>query len=313
MLKKKVGERTGKKHGALLIILAQVHGNEPAGTRAIKTFFELLETEYSKNKDFDIVGKVMGVCGNLTAAQEGKRFIDFDMNRGFYDDVYERLKQKPVETYLVEEKEIIETLDIIHATIQSYAPTELVVLDLHTTTAKGGIFSIPATHGKSQKIALSLHAPVIEGLLEGLSNTSLHYFNEKNMHTPTSVIAFEAGQHEEETSHQNSVSAIINCMRTIGILDSKDVETKHDELLRKESEGLPRLTKLIYKHSIRPDDDFVMQPGYKNFQSIRKGELLATDKNGEIRSLYDGMILMPLYQKQGSEGFFILENMFVEG
>jgi succinylglutamate desuccinylase len=47
---------------------------------------------------------------------------------------------------------------------------------------------------------------------------------------------------------------------------------------------------------------------YKNFDKISKDELLAFDKYGEIRSKEDGMILMPLYQKQGNDGFFIIKE-----
>ena len=52
-----------------------------------------------------------------------------------------------------------------------------------------------------------------------------------------------------------------------------------------------------------------MKPGYKNFQKISKGEVLAEDRNGHIVSQYNGRILMPLYQKQGEEGFFIIKEI----
>ena len=51
-----------------------------------------------------------------------------------------------------------------------------------------------------------------------------------------------------------------------------------------------------------------MNPGYSNFQMVKKGDLLAEDKNGEIRAPNSGILLMPLYQKQGQEGFYIIED-----
>lgn len=60
-------------------------------------------------------------------------------------------------------------------------------------------------------------------------------------------------------------------------------------------------------HAIKKGDNFVMQPGYKNFQPVKKGEILATDKNGAISAQEDGLILMPLYQKQGNDGFFLVK------
>jgi succinylglutamate desuccinylase len=62
-------------------------------------------------------------------------------------------------------------------------------------------------------------------------------------------------------------------------------------------------------HTINEGDDFQMQPNYKNFQKVTKDELLAFDKNGEIRAQSDGLILMPLYQKRGDDGFFLVRRI----
>jgi hypothetical protein len=40
-----------------------------------------------------------------------------------------------------------------------------------------------------------------------------------------------------------------------------------------------------------------------NFRA-RASQLLARDNNGEIRAESDGVIILPLYQGQGSDGFF---------
>ena len=75
------------------------------------------------------------------------------------------------------------------------------------------------------------------------------------------------------------------------------------------SKKLPKLTELIEIHTIGPDDDFEMMPNYVNFQEIKKGEYLAKDRNGKILASVDGRILMPLYQKQGEDGFFLIKTM----
>jgi len=51
-----------------------------------------------------------------------------------------------------------------------------------------------------------------------------------------------------------------------------------------------------------------MYPDYKNFQKVSKGEVIAKDKNGEIVAPVDALILMPLYQKQGDDGFFLIKE-----
>jgi succinylglutamate desuccinylase len=49
-----------------------------------------------------------------------------------------------------------------------------------------------------------------------------------------------------------------------------------------------------------------MLNGFKSFEKITKGTELAIHNNVEIMSPYNGRIFMPLYQKQGAEGFFII-------
>jgi succinylglutamate desuccinylase len=48
-----------------------------------------------------------------------------------------------------------------------------------------------------------------------------------------------------------------------------------------------------------------MNTGFENFDPVKKGQVLAVDKNGPIRAVESGLILMPLYQKLGDDGFFL--------
>jgi succinylglutamate desuccinylase len=52
-----------------------------------------------------------------------------------------------------------------------------------------------------------------------------------------------------------------------------------------------------------------MRPGYVNFQPIQQGEHLANDTTGPVLAPEDGLILMPLYQPQGSDGFFVVQEI----
>ena len=53
-----------------------------------------------------------------------------------------------------------------------------------------------------------------------------------------------------------------------------------------------------------------MKPGFKNFQAVTKGELLARYDDQDVKAEADGMILMPLYQAQGNDGFFIVKTWY---
>ncbi|HEY0458172.1 MAG TPA: hypothetical protein VGC97_03405 [Pyrinomonadaceae bacterium] len=48
-----------------------------------------------------------------------------------------------------------------------------------------------------------------------------------------------------------------------------------------------------------------MEPGFDNFQPVKRGELLAQQKSGAVYANENGLILMPLYQKLGEDGFFL--------
>ncbi len=304
-----IGEYTGTKKGPLLICFGGVHGNELAGVKALQTVFDMLENEPSKNPNFEFTGKFVGIRGNLKALQTGQRFIVKDLNRQWTKENVNRIFSSEANALDAEDQELKALLTLVRSYIESYEPTRLVFMDLHTTSATGGIFTIATDDEESQRIAIELHAPVIKGMLNGIKGTTLHYFTKENMGIETVAVCFEAGQHEDPTSANNAIAAIINCMRTIGCVEPDIVENKHDEQLIKHSAHLPKVAQLIEKHALKSDDKFKMKPGYENFQVIKKGEILAKDKDGEIYAPDEGLILMPFYQKQGEDGYFIIKTI----
>ena len=188
------------------------------------------------------------------------------------------------------------------------------LLDLHTTSADGGIFCIPTDEKASLRLAKELHAPVILNLFEGVEGTLLRFaadghFQMGGFPKNTFGVAFEAGQHDDPLSVSRSVAGIINCLRAAGCVEQGKLNTRHDDILQQYSDRLPKVTRLTHVHHIRPGDEFRMRPGYINFQSIEKGEHLANDVTGPIYAPNAGLILMPLYQPKGSDGFFIVEEL----
>lgn len=306
-LQRIIGRYTGKEKGPLLICFGGMHGNEPAGVQALEKMFEMLAIEPLHNKSFKFKGCLLGLRGNLRAMQRGKRFIVKDLNRQWTQENVARIKSASLDSLDAEDLEIKELLEIIETEVANYQPEKLVFLDFHTTTAYGGIFSIPTEDPESLRIAIELHAPVIKGMLRGIRGTSLHYFSKKNFIPDTVAICFESGQHLEELSVNRAIAALTNCMRTIGCVQAEDVENRHDSILIEYSKDLPKVAELITIHSIQPEDEFRMAPNYKNFQAVEKGAILAHDQHGPILAPEDGLLLMPLYQKQGDDGFFLVK------
>jgi succinylglutamate desuccinylase len=69
--------------------------------------------------------------------------------------------------------------------------------------------------------------------------------------------------------------------------------------------GGRRVVEVRHRHAIVPEDHFKMERGFKNFQAVRCGEVLAQDRIGEIKARETGLILLPLYQPLGDDGFFL--------
>lgn len=303
-----IGRYDEGRKGPLVICFGAMHGNEKAGIKAIDLMIKMLEVENITNEDFVFNGRFLGVVGHLAAAELNLRFIEKDLNRQWLPERIKYLSHQDKSKLKAEDLEMYELETLITKEIQEYKPDRTVILDLHTTSADGGIYTILPEHPLAIQFALGIKAPVVLGFLEGLKGTTLHYFTSENFPGETTSICFEAGQHEDPMSVNRAIAAITNCLRFVGCVDAEHIEGRHLQILEEYSEELPKLTRLKFRYEIDPEEEFKMLPGYKNFQKITKDEIIAYNKNGPVLSPYSGYILMPLYQTQGEDGFFIVQD-----
>jgi succinylglutamate desuccinylase len=310
-----IGKYCGEERGPLVIVLGAVHGNEPAGVAALQEVFNMLEREPISNPDFEFKGCLVGFVGNVQAFSTNQRFISKDLNRMWGADEVAKILALSIEQRSAEEVELVELLTAIRTEIASYQPNTLVLLDLHTTSAEGGIFSIPLEDdGDSIELAQKLFAPVVLGLLDGLDGTLMHFaaanrFSIEGFPSKTVSVALEAGQHEDPESVSRSISGIVSCLRSVGCVEPEHVDSHHETILKRDVSDLPSVTRIVYVHSLAAGHQFQMRAGYVNFQTIHQGEHLADDRNGPVYAPFSGHILMPLYQKKGADGFFIVETL----
>ena len=307
MTKRIIGKHTGLNEGPLLFCIGGIHGNEWAGIIAIEEVLTLLEKEILENPAFQYNGAFIGLRGNLPALDQKKRFIDRDLNRMLTNEENNRITNISPENRSSEDRQTFELIRTIEEEVKKYKAEFVLIIDLHTTTADGGIFTISSNDPMSRELAMALHAPVILGIAEDLKGTTIDYFNKPDQNQY--CIVFEAGQHDDPECVHRSVSAIISAMKKIGSVDASDVNVRHEKMLVRQSEGLPKLTKLIYHYKIKEGEKFQMLPGFQNFQPVIKGERLASNKDGHVYAPSDGLILMPKYQSQGDDGFFLVESI----
>jgi succinylglutamate desuccinylase len=306
-----IGRYEGSSGETLVLALGALHGNEPAGVLAMNNLLNMLKDEPINNPNFQFSGRIVGFLGNVQAFKHQTRFLKKDLNRQFSPENIQFLRAQVAQKQPLgfEDAEILELLDAIDAEIADYKPKRLVFVDLHTTSAEGDIFSIVGEDPNARALAVSLNAPVVLGLVNGIGGTTLHYFNSARFGLPTTAISFEAGQHTDTISVQRAIAFLVSVLREVGCVQPHDIESRHDEILRNYSKNLPKVLRLLAVHKVLPTDQFQMEKGYVNFQKVYKGEILAHDKNGAHRCPSDGRILMPLYQAQGSDGYFLVEEV----
>lgn len=296
-----IGDFQNGAEGPLLFVLAGLHGNEPAGVHALRRVFARL-----KEEEIPFVGRFVGLCGNCKALALKQRYVDRDLNRLWSSDEIARVKNLAPNERNSEEKELVEILALIEPAIASdYSPQ--IYADLHTTSGEGGIFSIVTQNSQIRALAEALYAPVVFNLVDALALTTSRFFEENDL----TGLAFESGQHDNPAAIENHEAAIWILLAEAGCIDPDEVSdfVQYRRRLQKATQQLNRYLKVTYRHPIEPSDAFVMEPGYENFQEISSGELLAHDHTGKIMSPSDGQILMPLYQKQGEDGFFIMKTL----
>ena len=277
------------------IILGGIHGNEVNGIEAIEKLLPSLKKKFDPNK-----GQLYFLKGNLTALDKKERFIHRDLNRLWLDEYIGN------QTSAIAELEPLNDLhQLISTDICKGKFDNCIFLDLHTFSAKSGVFAIPASHPKSLAFAHSFGVPFIDKLSGKLPGTALSYWGKKGM---TSIV-FEGGTHQTPEATENLMAAIWHSLAYFNLVDKDLPEVKQSRKhLKKISESLPHHLELVYRHQLSDNQKFEMKPGYYNFKPVKKNESLANQDQEIVSSPETGFMLMPLYQKKGSDGFFIVKE-----
>ena len=282
--------------GPTVLCVGGIHGNEPAGVAA-------LERVAARLAELDIAlrGRWLALAGNLEALRQGCRFVDVDLNRLWTGEQLRRVRVASEGELIVEETEARE-LDVSIGDALARAG-ELFFLDLHTTSGNGPAFIVLDDTLPNRRFALGLAAPIVLGIEEELPGTLANYLSSRGVVT----VGFEGGQHDDPASVDRSEAAIWLALETTGLLDgagAAEVARARRELSPRQGH-LPRVVEVRYRHAIESPDEFAMLSGHAGFEKVAAGAVIARDRDGDVHSPESGLLLMPLYQRQGEDGFFI--------
>jgi succinylglutamate desuccinylase len=121
------------------------------------------------------------------------------------------------------------------------------------------------------------------------------------------ALAVEGGQHDDPKTVDSHEAAIWLTLEACGALPASQVpqRERHRGHLARAAARLPRVVEIRHRHPVRAEDAYVTLPGLANFSPVRPGQLLAHDRRGPIAAQEQGVVMLPLYQEQGEDGFFL--------
>lgn len=299
---REVGRLVGRSGGPTLIVVAGIHGNEPAGIFAARRVIKRLT-----QAEVPVCGELVVLAGNVASLRMKKRYQSKDLNRQWTETLVanllkrEKAAQGDESGLDPEDREQLELLHGIEAAI-ARARGRVHLADFHTTSAAGIPFVLFGDTLAQRQFVRVFPLPIIVGLEEQLDGALSEYWTRHGCVT----FACEGGQHDDAGSVDNLEAVLLLAMAEAGLIafDALPQVRESTDLLRKRRGELPPYLEVVSRHAISAEDAFRMEPGFKNLNPASEGQLLAHDRRGEIRAPKDGLVILPLYQGLGNDGFF---------
>lgn len=283
----------------LLFCIGSLHGNESAGYKGLKEVFAQID-----KFNIDIKGQFTAILGNREAYKQNKRYLDKDLNRAWTENRVNNAVLKNDKS-ISEYQEVREILEIVDQ-FDTKKYKRIVFMDLHTTSSRNGVFLV-ASLDLDKNLLESLKSPIIYGLNEALGGTAIQYFKKRGYE----AFVFEGGTIGDEQAVFNMVDAIWKILVQLEMVNPKDVPAgvcEHSKLGYLIENNIPQNLHLSYIHHISAWEEYQTVPSLSNFNWVDEGDILAHNRNGSVKSPQSGYLLMPLYQSEGDDGYFIVND-----
>ncbi len=290
----------GKEAGPSVVFIAGMHGNEPSGVFALKRVVKKI-----KEKNLLFKGKMYALAGNLWALGQGERFHSQDLNRLWSAERINQLREvafRPENPDAAQQLELYQCLR--HILQEDQGP--FYFMDLHTTSCETIPFLLLNDSLLNRKFSSQYPLPSILGIEEYLQGPLLSYLNELGY----IALGFEAGQHEEPSSLDNQIAFIMLSLVFAGCLTKEEADVNHyHSMLAKNAVDSRHFYEIFFRYPIEDGEKFKMEPGFVNFQKVKKGQQLAQSNGKTVYSPKKAKLFMPLYQSQGTDGFFAIRKV----
>ncbi len=294
--KRIIGQIGDIGQGPTVVFFAGIHGNEPAGVKALrKVTGELKSSKQPMNGNF------LAIAGNLAALEKNIRFQSEDLNRIWLPERIKALQTRE-EHHSNEDTEMLSLYHLLQDVLNRFQPP-FYFIDIHTTSGKTSPFVIANDSLLNRRFVVNYPLPIILGIEEYLAGALLSYINEMGY----VAFGFEAGQHVDPKAVENAVDFIHYSISLIGLVplpkaEQRELKTKIAFASRVNS----TFYEIRYQYLIKAGATFEMLPGYHNFQKIKKGKPIALSNGQLISTQKRRLIFLPRYQKRGHEGFYFI-------
>ncbi len=294
-----IGRIDGALPGPCLVFFAGIHGNEPSGIFALKQVIEEL-----RQNTVSFSGSLIAISGNLWALERGERFQVTDLNRLWLDESIKALENGTFTPKHEDEKQQKEIYDVLSSILKT-EKGPFYFFDLHTTSGDTIPFITVNDSLLNRQFTRQYPVPLILGIEEHLNGPLLSYINELGYVS----FGFEGGQHNSMQAIENhKIFTYLSLVFTDALQKDQVPFDQYMENWNRLNPDHKAFYEIYDRYEIQADEQFSMKPGFSNFQSIRKGEVLATSNGKDITAPANTTLFMPLYQAKGNDGYFLVKR-----
>lgn len=287
--------------GPTLVAIAAVHGNERAGIHAAQRVLADLA-----NRDPQTLrGSFVALLGNLAALNHPDpqtRFIDHDLNRLC---TRERFAEPPETS--AEHAQMLDLFD--HLAREHQRDPNLVLLDMHTTSAPSSPIVAFEDSLPTRRIAMALPLPRYLGLEEELRGL---VFDAATRRLGVRSLLVEAGQHDDPRSidvHEATLRVLLEAMGIAPITTEQQPRT----LLRRAALSAEHACFDLRHAEPIVSPDFQCEPGIVSGTPAKAGRtIIATQDKKPVVAPISGLIFLPNMQRHkrpGDDAFFIVRRV----
>ena len=238
-----VKEIKGKKPGKTIVILAGVHGDETCGVRAFDFLIPRIKID---------AGKVFFIYANLKAIKQNKRFVEKNLNRCFFKEQLQEIKNS------LEGKTARE--------IMPYLDQADVMLDIHASFTDGSIPFVICDELNIQEAHIFEAEKIVCNIDPFEPGSTDYYMNLQKK----AAFCFECGYLGDFKTNEIAQKAIFDFLIYYNCIPGSNSSQKKSSIIKIVG---------LYKNKYGP---FILSRYFKDFEMIKTKTLIGFDGEKKI-------------------------------